>query len=131
MGLQRRAVHVPAHHPPYERDRRAGARPHALGPGAALRQSLTEFKGFSTINTRAESILKTAMWRVPFQRRHCLVPADGFCEWKKIDPKTKQPYAFAVTDREPFAFAGLWDDGRTRKGTGFRVSASSPPMRTS
>ena len=28
---------------------------------------------------------------------------------KKLDPKTKQPFAFAVTDREPFAFAGLWD----------------------
>ena len=42
-------------------------------------------------------------------RRRCLVPADGFYEWKKIDPKTKQPYAFAVTDGEPFAFAGLWD----------------------
>jgi putative SOS response-associated peptidase YedK len=72
-------------------------------------KSLAEFKGFSTINTRAESIMKSAMWRVPFQRRRCLVPADGFYEWKKIDPKTKQPYAFAMTDGEPFAFAGLWD----------------------
>jgi putative SOS response-associated peptidase YedK len=72
-------------------------------------KSLADFKGFSTINTRAESIIKSAMWRVPFRRRRCLVPADGFYEWKKIDPKTKQPYAFAVTDREPFAFAGLWD----------------------
>jgi putative SOS response-associated peptidase YedK len=53
--------------------------------------------------------MKSAMWRVPFQRRRCLVPADGFYEWKKIDPKTKQPYAFSVTDGEPFAFAGLWD----------------------
>jgi putative SOS response-associated peptidase YedK len=52
--------------------------------------------------------MKSAMWRVPFQRRRCLVPADGFYEWKKIDPKTKQPYAFA-TRQEPFAFAGLWD----------------------
>jgi putative SOS response-associated peptidase YedK len=50
-------------------------------------KSLAEFKGFSTINTRAESIMKSAMWRVPFQRRRCLVPADGFYEWKKIDPQ--------------------------------------------
>jgi putative SOS response-associated peptidase YedK len=73
-------------------------------------KSLEEFKGFSTINARAESILRSTMWSVPFQRRRrCLVPADGFYEWKNVDPKTKQPYAFSVTDGEPFAFAGLWD----------------------
>jgi putative SOS response-associated peptidase YedK len=80
-----------------------------LGLVPHFAKSLADFKGFSTINARAENILKTAMWRTPFQRRRCLVPADGFYEWKKLDPKTKQPYAFAVTDREPFAFAGLWD----------------------
>jgi putative SOS response-associated peptidase YedK len=79
-------------------------------------KSLADYKGFSTINARAESLLKSAMWRVPFQRRRCLVPADGFYEWKKIDPKTKQPYAFAVTDREPFAFAGLWDSWKEPDG---------------
>jgi putative SOS response-associated peptidase YedK len=71
--------------------------------------SLADFKGFSTINARAETITKNAVWRIPFQRRRCLVPADGFYEWKKLDPKTKQPYAFAMQDGKPFAFAGLWD----------------------
>jgi putative SOS response-associated peptidase YedK len=72
-------------------------------------KGLADFKGFATINARAESLMKSAMWRAPFQRRRCLIPADGFYEWKKLDATTKQPYAFAVTDREPFAFAGLWD----------------------
>jgi putative SOS response-associated peptidase YedK len=72
-------------------------------------KSLADFKGFSTINARAESLLNTAMWRLPFQRRRCLVPADGFYEWKKLDAKTKQPYAYCLKDEEPFAFAGLWE----------------------
>ena len=41
--------------------------------------------------------------------RRCLVIADGFYEWQRIDEKNKQPYAFALKDDEPFAFAGLWD----------------------
>lgn len=79
-------------------------------------KNLRDVKGLSTINTRAENILKSAMWRVPFQRRRCLVPADGFYEWKKLDPKTKQPYAFAMADGEPFAFAGLWDGWKDPEG---------------
>ncbi len=72
-------------------------------------KSLADFKGFSTINAKAESLLKRAMWRVPFERHRCLVPADGFYEWKPLNAKTKQPYAFGMKSGEPFAFGGLWD----------------------
>jgi putative SOS response-associated peptidase YedK len=72
-------------------------------------KSLADFKGFSTINAQAETLLSKAMWRVPFQRRRCLIPADGFYEWKKLDEKTKQPYAFGMRSGKPFAFAGIWD----------------------
>jgi putative SOS response-associated peptidase YedK len=72
-------------------------------------KSLADFKGVATINARADSLMNGALWRIPFQRRRCLVPADGFYEWKKIDPTTKQPYAFSMSNGEPFAFAGLWD----------------------
>lgn len=72
-------------------------------------KSLADFKGFSTINAQAETVTTKAMWRVPFQRRRCLVPADGFYEWKRLDEKTKQPYAFVLKDSAPFAFGGLWD----------------------
>jgi putative SOS response-associated peptidase YedK len=79
-------------------------------------KQLSDVKGVSTINAPAETIMKTAMWRVPFQRRRCLVPADGFYEWKKLDPKTKQPYAFSMSQGEPFAFAGLWDAWKDPEG---------------
>ena len=41
-------------------------------------KSPAEFKGFSTINAKAETLLSRAIWRVPFHRRRCLIPADGF-----------------------------------------------------
>jgi putative SOS response-associated peptidase YedK len=72
-------------------------------------KSLADFKGFSTINAQAETLLSKAMWRVPFQCRRCLIPADGFYEWKKLDEKNKQPYAFGMRSGRPFAFAGVWD----------------------
>ncbi len=72
-------------------------------------KSAAEFKGFSTINARAETVEDRAMWRGPFERRRCLVIADGYYEWLKVDPKTKRPYAYTLTDDQPFAFAGLWD----------------------
>jgi len=53
-------------------------------------------------------------------------PADGFYEWKRLDEKTKQPYAFALRSGEPFAFGGVWDAWKDpRPKIGSRVSASS------
>jgi len=74
--------------------------------------------GISTINTKAETILEKPAWRVPFQKRRCLVPADGFYEWQKIDSggKNKQPFAFGMADGSTFAFAGLWDRRRAEDG---------------
>jgi len=72
-------------------------------------KSPADFKGFSTINAKAETVATSPTWRTPFRRRRCLVPADGFYEWKKLTAKTKQPYAFGMTHAQPFAFAGLWD----------------------
>jgi putative SOS response-associated peptidase YedK len=72
-------------------------------------KSLADYKGISTINAKAETVQTSGMWRTPFARHRCLVPADGFYEWKKLDPKTKQPYAFALASGQPLAFAGLWE----------------------
>jgi putative SOS response-associated peptidase YedK len=72
-------------------------------------KSAADFKGFSTINAKAETVEEKALWKGPFQKRRCLVPADGFYEWAKIDSKTKKPYAYSVNNRHLFAFAGLWD----------------------
>ena len=43
------------------------------------------------------------------KKRRCLVPASGFYEWKKLDAKSKQPFAFDLTNGQMMAFAGLWD----------------------
>lgn len=64
---------------------------------------------FSTINGKAETVASSPVFRTPFQRRRCLIPASGFYEWKKVDAKTKQPYRFEMASGKMFAFAGLWD----------------------
>jgi putative SOS response-associated peptidase YedK len=72
-------------------------------------KSLESFKGFTTINAKAEDIAEKPTWRGPFTKgRRCLVPVDGFYEWKKL-PTLKKPYAFSMRRFGPFAFAGLWD----------------------
>jgi putative SOS response-associated peptidase YedK len=80
-------------------------------------KSIAEFKGLATINARAETLTTNALWKRPFERHRCLIPADGFYEWKKLAPKTKQPYAFSIISGEPVAFAGLWDAWKEPKSS--------------
>jgi putative SOS response-associated peptidase YedK len=63
---------------------------------------------YSTINADADKLTTSGMWREPFKRRRCLVPADWFYEWPVVDGE-KQARAFALKDGSPFAFAGIWD----------------------
>ena len=72
--------------------------------------------GLSTMNAKAETLMEKPMWRTPFKKCRCLVPADGFYEWKKMDAKTKQPYAFRLKDDGPFAFAGVWEHWKAPDG---------------
>ena len=65
--------------------------------------------GFSTINARAEEIEKKPAFRDAVVKRRCLVPADGFYEWKKLGPKEKQAYHIRLKGGGVFAFAGLWE----------------------
>lgn len=64
------------------------------------------------INARSETITTTPAFREPFKSQRCLMPADGFYEWK-LYGKSKQPYCFQVGHGEVFAFAGLWDRWRS------------------
>jgi putative SOS response-associated peptidase YedK len=64
--------------------------------------------GNRMINARAETIAEKPAFRAAFRRRRCLIPADGFYEWK-TERGRKQPYRIALEGGAPFAFAGLWE----------------------
>ncbi|HTB98123.1 MAG TPA: SOS response-associated peptidase [Terracidiphilus sp.] len=72
--------------------------------------------GYTTINARAEEVASKPAYREALKKRRCLVPADAFYEWQKIDAKTKKPFAIALRSREPYAFAGLWERWAPKDG---------------
>ncbi len=61
------------------------------------------------INARGESVNEKPAFRSAMKYRRCLIPADGFFEWKP-EGKTKHPYFVHMKDDAPFAFAGLWEN---------------------
>ena len=67
------------------------------------------------INARSETAATKPAFRDALKSRRCLIPADGFYEWKR-DGKTKQPYCFEVNEGELFAFAGIWDRWKDPSG---------------
>ena len=67
------------------------------------------------INARAETVDQKPSFKQSFRRRRCLIPADGFYEWKK-EEKRKQPYRITLKNREVFAFAGLWETWTSPSG---------------
>ena len=63
--------------------------------------------GNKMINARSETVDSKPSFKNAFKKRRCLIPADGFYEWK--GPKgSKQPVYITLPDGEPFGFAGLW-----------------------
>ena len=68
------------------------------------------------INARCETAASKPSFRDALHSRRCLIPADGFYEWRRRG-KTKQPFCFEVGDGEVFAFAGLWDSWQHKDGT--------------
>jgi len=66
----------------------------------------TDGKGF--INARAETLEEKPSFSESFRLRRCLIPADGFFEWKRTG-REKRPFYFQLDEEMPFAFAGIWD----------------------
>jgi putative SOS response-associated peptidase YedK len=66
--------------------------------------------GNRMINARADKLATSNAYKRAFTKRRCIIPVDGFFEWKKVPGrKAKQPYFIRRVDGEPFALAGLWE----------------------
>lgn len=77
--------------------------------------------GNKLINARSETLIEKPSFRNAYQRRRCLILADGFYEWKRGEGKSPSiPYYFHLADKKPFAFAGLWEFWRSPEGEDLR-----------
>ena len=88
---------------------------------------------FSTINARVETLEARATFKGLISTQRCLVPADGYFEWK-TEGKKKIPHRISRKDKEPFAMAGLWAKWKSPEGNivnSFTVIThpASEPMR--
>lgn len=88
--------------------------------------------GSRLINARAETVAQKPSFRAAFQKRRCLVLADGYYEWVKHG-NVKQPYHICQQSQRPFAFAGLWEIWSDAQGSPYAscsiiTCASSPEL---
>jgi putative SOS response-associated peptidase YedK len=72
-------------------------------------------KGPSPINARSETVATSPLFREAFQRRRCLVVADGFYEWRAGGAR-KRPYFIRLRSGRPFGLAGIWAGHRSEAG---------------
>lgn len=73
------------------------------------------------INAKMETVDTLRTYKAPFAKRRCLVPADGFYEWKPTGLKRKQPYRFVLNSGDIFYFAGLWENSKDADGNPIRT----------
>jgi putative SOS response-associated peptidase YedK len=77
--------------------------------------------GNKMCNARGETIAEKSAFRNAYKRRRCLIPADGFYEWKlQPDGKSKQPMYIRMKSGKPFALAGLWETWQDDRGSEIR-----------
>ncbi|MEA2675968.1 MAG: hypothetical protein QOJ81_109 [Chloroflexota bacterium] len=81
--------------------------------------------GNRLINARAETVATTPAFRTSFAHRRCIIPADGFYEWRR-EPggKRKQPFLIHAADDRPLAFAGVWAPWRDPAGGDWVLTAA-------
>jgi putative SOS response-associated peptidase YedK len=72
--------------------------------------------GYKMINARAETLSEKPSFRNAYKNKRCLIVADSFYEWKRIDSKTKTPMRIKLKSDELFAMAGLWESWKSLEG---------------
>ncbi len=79
-------------------------------------------------NARAESVAEKPAFRDAYRKRRCLIPANGFYEWKQESGR-KQPYYVCPAQEELFAFAGLWEAWRDLQTCAIVTTGANDVMR--
>jgi putative SOS response-associated peptidase YedK len=88
-----------------------------LAPGWAGNKPISE----KVIHVPAEIIPEKPVYRKMLAERRCLIPADGFYEWKKVGKKTAIPYRYTLQNKELFSMAGLWEEYEDEQGEQFHT----------
>ena len=65
--------------------------------------------GYKLINARSESVFEKPIWKALITRKKCLIPSNGFYEWKQ-EEGGKQPFFIHPKDQKLFMFAGIWEN---------------------
>ena len=76
-------------------------------------------------NAKAETAATSPAFRKAVAERRCLVPANGFYEWR-TEGNLKSPYLFTLRGEEPFAFAGFWEPGEEDLPPTFGILTTRP-----
>jgi putative SOS response-associated peptidase YedK len=108
LGLKPRYNIAPSQDIPIIRDAETGHELTMARWGLVPTWSKEPKTKYSTINARIESVAEKPTYRTPFKHKRCLIPADGFYEWKVVNGH-KVPHHIRMRDSSVFAFAGLWD----------------------
>jgi len=78
------------------------------------------------INARVEDVLSKPAFRQSVQKRRCLVVADGFFEWQKLDEHTKVPFHIQLRGGHPFSFAGIYEAATDLRPASFAILTTGP-----
>ncbi len=78
------------------------------------------------INVQSETAATNAMFRQSVQKRRCLVPADGFYEWLRLDDTTKIPFDIHLKGGRPFFMAGIYEKGNELRPATFAIMTTRP-----
>lgn len=81
---------------------------------------------FAPINARSEDMFGKPTFRQSVQKRRCVIPADGFYEWKRLDERTKIPHHICMKGDAPFFIAGLYEEATESRPETYCLLTTGP-----